>query len=93
MKYIIPLLIAVFIITGCATTSAPVSLQPVDSSAIKAIGYDSASQTLYVQLGSTGDTYTYDNVPANIYDDFLASKSKGHFYTQNVKGKFPANKK
>ncbi len=94
MKIFATLLIAILVLSGCATTSSiPVDLQPVDSSAVKAIGYDAATQTLFVQMLATTEVYAYENVPAKVYDSFLSSKSKGRFYTDKVKGKFPSAKK
>ena len=89
MKFFAMLLTAIFLLSGC-TTTPPVTadLQPVDSSSIKAIGYDKATQTLFVQLLSTMETYTYQDVPDEVYDAFVSAKSKGRFYAEKIKGKF-----
>ncbi|NLG35691.1 MAG: KTSC domain-containing protein [Lentisphaerae bacterium] len=94
MKVFASLMIALLVLSGCATTpSVPVDLQPVDSSAVKAIGYDAATQTLFVQMLATMEVYAYEDVPAKVYKSFLSSKSKGRFYTDKVKGKYTSDKK
>ena len=82
-------LIAILILSGCATApQISADLQPVDSSAVKAVGYDSATQTLFVQLLSTMDVYAYQGVPASVYESFISSPSKGRFYPDKIKGKY-----
>jgi hypothetical protein len=94
MKFFAPLLIAILILSGCATTpGVPVDLQPVDSSAVKAVGYDAATQTLFVQMLATMEVYAYEDVPAKVYDSFLSSKSKGRFYATKIKGQYTSDKK
>ncbi len=93
MKTAALLLAAILVLSGCATTP-PVTadLQPVDSSVIKAIGYDDASQTLYVQLLSTMEVYAYQDVPGKVYQSFQKAESKGRFYTEKIKGQYPSGK-
>ncbi|MDD2239584.1 MAG: KTSC domain-containing protein [Kiritimatiellae bacterium] len=87
------LLIAILILTGCASTSPlTADLQPIDSSAIKALGYDDASQTLFVQMLSTMEIYAYQDVPSEVYDSFMDAKSKGRFYAEKIKGKYTSEK-
>jgi hypothetical protein len=93
MKTILALLAAIVVLSGCATTpQISADLQPIDSSAIKALGYDEASQTLFVQMLSTMEVYTYQNVPGDVYQALMDSESKGSFYAQNIKGKYTSGK-
>ena len=57
---------------------------PVESSNLKAIGYDPDNQELYVSfLNNT--TYKYLNVPEEIFNAFLEAGSKGQFLHRNIK--------
>lgn len=64
-----------------------IEMKPVQSSNIKAVGYEAESQTLAIQFGS-GATYHYKGVPKDIYDDLCQCESFGRFHAQNIKGKF-----
>ena len=54
------------------------------SSAIKVIDYDSATQSLEVEL-ATGRAYRYLDVPPPVFDALLAAKSKGRFYNDHIR--------
>ena len=58
-------------------------LHDVDSSMMNAIGYDEASKTLIIVFNS-GKTYEYANVPAEVFQDFLAADSKGVFFRSEI---------
>ncbi len=58
---------------------------PVDSSAIRAIGYD--GRTLTVEFHN-GRTYDHPNVPDNVFDEFLNAWSKGTYYNQHIRGRY-----
>lgn len=60
---------------------------PVQSSQIGSIGYDAATQTLYVQF-KRGGLYSYENVPAEKWQRFQAAESKGKFLGAEIKGHF-----
>ena len=62
--------------------------QPVMSSNISSIGYDSGEQVLEVEFKG-GATYQYDGVPKPVWDALLLSESKGRFLAQQIKGQFP----
>lgn len=71
------------------TWPAPsVALQPVQSSAIAAVGYDSATQQLYIVFTSSAHPYTFCAVPAAVADAFMAAPSKGSYYHQVLRGRF-----
>lgn len=64
-----------------------IEMKPVQSSNIKAVGYEAESQTLAIQFGA-GSVYHYSGVPSDVYDDLLKAESFGRFHAQNIKGKF-----
>ena len=60
---------------------------PVDSSNLRSIGYDAASQTLEVEFRSHA-VYQYYNVPENIWMELEAAPSKGKYYSSQIKDRF-----
>lgn len=70
-----------------------ITMQPVTSSQIAAIGHVPELNLLAIQFPpkkSTGvsDTYHYQNVGAELFAEFLAAESQGSFFIQRIK-KFP----
>jgi hypothetical protein len=61
------------------------TLIPVDSSAIRAVGYDGS--TLTVEFHS-GRIYDHPNVPYSVFESFMRSSSKGNYYNQHVRGRY-----
>lgn len=64
---------------------------PVTSSTIRAIGYDSDSQTLEVEFNH-GSVYQYAGVPQSEHEGFMNADSKGQFLNANIKGRYPFEK-
>jgi hypothetical protein len=60
-------------------------LIPVDSSAIRAIGYDGGTLTVEFH---TGRVYDHPDVPYSVFDDFMRASSKGAFYNQHIRGRY-----
>ena len=59
----------------------------VESSNINQVGYDTATQELRV-LFNSGSAYAYQNVPDQVFTEFLESPSKGRFLNENIKGRY-----
>lgn len=53
-----------------------------DSSFIETSEYKDGLMTVSLK---NGQVYTYKDVPQNVYDEFLASDSKGVFYNKVIK--------
>ncbi len=64
------------------------TLHTVRSSAIHAIGYDIASHELEV-IFTGGGIYRFFNVPTKLFTEFVNARSKGNFFQENVRGRFP----
>ena len=64
---------------------------PVKSSNIKAAGFNTLAGTMRIQF-SNGTEYDYEGVNAEMYNNFLESKSQGRFFHQNIKGKLTGTK-
>jgi KTSC domain len=63
----------------------------VDSSAVAAVGYDRATEELYVEF-IDGDLYAYARVPYVIWRALQAADSKGRFVNAVVKPHFPVRR-
>ena len=63
------------------------TLEPVSSSNLEAIGYDSPSETLAVRFKS-GRTYQYFDVPERIHAKLMAAESKGRYLNREIKGMY-----
>ena len=59
----------------------------VDSSNVRSVGYDDASNTLQVEF-LNGSLYQYFDVPIQIFEGLLTAGSVGSYLHQNVKGIF-----
>ena len=57
---------------------------------IRAIGYDPAHQQLHIQFAAA--LYVFDEVPQTMYECMIDAKSKGSYFHENVKGKYPHRK-
>jgi hypothetical protein len=62
-------------------------MQTVDSEAVWQIGYDPKESLLYIRF-SSGDLYGYEDVPAELYADFLAAPSQGRFFHAEIDGNY-----
>jgi len=60
----------------------------VRSSNIRSVGYDPASLTLEVEFHS-GSIYQYSGVPETIYQGFMRAASKGSYFHNHIKGRYP----
>jgi hypothetical protein len=75
-----------------------ITMQPVESSQIHAIGHDPATNTLAIQFKSksgAGSVYHYANFTAENFDAFKAAESIGPHFGKHIKpfiDKFPFEK-
>jgi len=67
--------------------------QTVNSTLIKAIGYNPLTEQLSVTMQkNSGTTYIYRSVGRKTANDFVESTSKGQFFNSNIRGRFPTTK-
>jgi hypothetical protein len=59
----------------------------VHSSAIRAVGYDGATQRMRISFVE-GHTYEFCRVPSNIFDGLLRASSKGGYYNRYIKDRY-----
>lgn len=62
------------------------TLIPVESTAIRAVGYDGS--TLAVQFTSSDTIYDHPNVPYDVYEAFMNAPSLGEFYSRHIRGRY-----
>ena len=61
------------------------SMIPVNSEAIRAVGYDGG--TLFVEF-HTGYIYPHPHVPYSVYCGLMNASSKGGYYNRHIRGKY-----
>lgn len=61
-------------------------MTPVESSKIKAVGFDPVSETLYVQFKTDNSYWSYRKVTQEDYNDMMASESIGVFHGRLARG-------
>ena len=62
-------------------------LTPVESSNIKAVGYDDATEELTVEFHN-GSQYRYSQVDREVFEQLVKAPSVGGYFSLNVKGIF-----
>lgn len=58
--------------------------QPLSSTNIKSVGYDSAQKVLEVEF-SSGSVYQYFDVPEHIYLSLCSASSPGKFFQSSIR--------
>lgn len=61
----------------------------LNSSAIRAADYDSASRRLYLWFPNNGP-YTFYGVPPHVYAGLISASSAGSYYNQYIRGRYAA---
>lgn len=59
----------------------------VDSSLIRAIGYDENTNTLRLEFNK-GRGYEYQNVPKEVYKGIMKASSAGRYFNAEIKGNY-----
>ena len=60
----------------------------VQSSTLAAVAYDKARNRLWLVF-RTGSVYQYDGVPPDVYQALMQAPSKGTYFNQQIRGRFP----
>ena len=76
--------------TYAETATATTEETEGKSQAINAISYDADTKTLTVTFDR--GTYSYADVPADVYEALKNSESQGTYYRENIKGKYTSTK-
>lgn len=63
-----------------------IALQPVESSQVRAIGYDEATRTLAVTfVHGIGAVYQYQGVAPEVHTAFVSAESIGKYFGKHIK--------
>jgi hypothetical protein len=65
--------------------------QPVSSSNLRSVGYDSAAQVLEIEFHS-GGIYQYTGVPTSIHNALMQAGSKGSYFHDHIKDRYSMRK-
>lgn len=65
--------------------------QPVSSSNLASVGYDSGSETLEVEF-KNGSIYQYYNVPQVMFESLMQAPSVGSFFNANIRNNYACAK-
>lgn len=60
----------------------------VESTTLSSAGHDAQATVLELQFRN-GAVYQYFRVPPSIYCDLLRADSKGRYFHQHIRGKYP----
>ncbi|GAB7526802.1 KTSC domain-containing protein [Paraburkholderia sp. 2C] len=60
----------------------------VRSRAIRAVGYDARTMQMRIRF-QQGHTYDFCRVPADIYQGLMDATSKGTYYNEYIRDKYP----
>ena len=61
------------------------TLIPVNSSAIRAVGYDGHTLTVEFQ---NGRVYDHPGVPYEVFEGLMQASSKGAYYNARIRGRY-----
>ena len=62
------------------------TLIPVNSEAIRAVGYD--GYTLTVEFHTSDKPYAHPNVPYEVFEGLMQASSMGAYYNKHIRGKY-----
>jgi hypothetical protein len=62
------------------------SMIPVNSSSIRAVGYD--GHHLFVQFHTFATIYTHYGVPASVFHSLMNASSIGSYYNRHIRGRY-----
>jgi len=65
--------------------------ESVNSSNLKSVGYDEATQILEIEF-NTRKIYQYHRVPKEVYNGLMTSPSHGQYFHRFIKDKFYTTK-
>ena len=74
-----------------AEANQNIPMFPIDSSNILALGYNANTRTLRIEF-KKNIYYDYLGPSPEVFQQMMASESKGKFFSANIKGKYEFNK-
>ena len=65
-----------------------INWENVRSSAIRKVGYESSTNTMYIDFEDSDPYYTYCGVPELVFQEFISANSVGRYYHDHIKDKY-----
>jgi len=65
-----------------------VEREPVASTSLKSVGYDSDHKLLEIEFRSL-DVYAYRDVPVWAYEGLMTARSKGRYFDARIRNRYP----
>jgi hypothetical protein len=62
--------------------------EPVESRAIRKVGYDRATATLEIEF-HTDKVYRYFAVPHAVYEGLISAESVGAYFNEKIRDRYP----
>jgi hypothetical protein len=62
--------------------------EPVESSAIRSVGYDRATATLEIEF-HTDKVYRYFAVPHAVHEGLVGAESPGAYFNEKIRDRYP----
>ena len=59
--------------------------QPVDSSAIRSVGYDAFNSILEIEFVQPNRIYAFYDVPYSVYSELMEAESKGSYFNEDIR--------
>ena len=69
-------------------TQTEIQMVEVQSSNIRAAGYDKETRVLRLRFHDGAALYDFENVPQRLYRGLMKAQSKGTFFKEQIKDKF-----
>lgn len=70
-----------------ACQNRAVQRHPIESRALRSVGYDAEREELEIEF-SSGQVYCYERVPRSVYEWLLRASNKGIFVTRQIVGRY-----
>jgi len=67
--------------------------EPVESSALRSVGYDEENEILEVEILDTGHIYQYKNIAVQEYLNLIQAPSIGWYYNKVIKERYEYEEK
>jgi hypothetical protein len=64
-------------------------MQPVISSTVESVGYDSEAAELHIRFRGSAATYVYQGVPVELFERLQSDPSPGSIVNREIKGLYP----
>ena len=82
------LLLYGFLTPGPLDAEGEAAMCPVESRVFEGARYKDEARSLCL-LFDNGSVYEYQNVPVNVYEEFMKTRRKGAFFNERIRNVYP----